>query len=405
MALKRRGDKWLATVFRGYESLPDGRSKRLEHARSFALKKDAERWLREQAELVERGTWIKPAEITLRQYLDQWKDGALALGHQRERTKQSYRELLVSYIEPKLGDVRLDRLTKPVVQRAAAELLAQPRTSGGKPIIPEEGKSAPTLSPVTVRRALAALAVALRDATEQRLIQSNPALGISLPRGEKPTPKWLNGHEVCTLVSGTVEDRHGVLWALLANTGMRPSEALGLRWDSVDLSAGVVKIRQSLVPRIKKETGSTWKLDDPKTPSSRRAISVPAKTLLALKRHRVQQAAERLVAGSDYSDQGHGGFVFAHADGEPYREDALMQLFRRTLRRLGLPGVTLYALRHGHATLLLEAGVPLKVVSERLGHSSIQLTADTYSHVSSQLQQQAVERFEAYMSRWAEIAS
>src|SRR4051812_39423054 len=107
MALKKRGDKWLATVFRGYEPASDGKMKRLEHARSFALKKDAERWLREQLEQVDRGTWAKPCEMTLRVYLAQWKVGALALGPQRDRTKNSYRELLANYIEPKLAAVRL----------------------------------------------------------------------------------------------------------------------------------------------------------------------------------------------------------------------------------------------------------------------------------------------------------
>jgi integrase len=398
MALKKRGEKWLATVFRGYEPQADGRVKRLEHARSFGLKKDAERWLREQAELVDRGTWVKPCETTLRDYLKQWREGALALGPQRERTKHSYRELLATYIEPKLGGVRLDRLTKSVVQRAAAELLAQPRTSGGKPIATTDGVAAPTLSPITVRRALVALGVALRDAVEQRLITLNPAIGIALPRAKRHVPVWLNREQVRTLIDGTANDRHGPLWALVATTGVRPSEALGLQWDCADLAAAVIRIRQSLAPQNKATTGRVWKLDDPKTARSRRAIPIASELVTALKRHRAKQAAERLAAGEHYAEHGQGGFVFGHPNGEPYREDALMQLFRRTLSRLKLPAVTLYSLRHGHASLLLEAGVPLKVVSERLGHSSIQLTADTYSHVSDQLQRRAVEQFESYMN-------
>lgn len=405
MALKKRGDRWLATVFRGYEASPDGKQRRLEHSRTFDLKKDAERWIREQRGQVERGDWVKPSEITLNSFLDQWQQGALRLGPQRERTKRSYRELLITYIRPSLGHVRLDQLTKAVVQRTAAELLTRPVMKGGRAATPKEGEAVRTLSPSTVRRALAALAVALSEAVEQKLIGSNPAIGIKLPRGERNVPRWLNREELRRLIDGTSTDRHGCLWALLATTGMRPSEALGLRWENVDLANGVIRVREALVPHIQVRSGKRWSLEEPKTARSKRAVPMPAETVRSLQRQRAAQAAERLAAGSEYLDHGAGGFVFAQDRGDPYREDALMQLFRRTLAKLGLPTVTLYSLRHGHASLLLEAGVPLKVVSERLGHSSIQLTADTYSHVSDQMQQKAVEQFASYLGATAQGAT
>jgi integrase len=399
VALKKRREKWLATVFRGYEPGADGKQKRLEHSKTFDLKKDAERWLREQRGEVERGQWVRPADMTLNAYLDQWQRGALALGGQRDRTKQSYRELLASYIRPRIGFLKLERVTRSAVQQAAAELLAQ--TVG---VAPKDGTKHATLSPVTVRRALAALSVALRDAVDQRLISTNPARGIKLPRPERKALRWLNREEVRTLIDGTRDDRHGALWTLLATTGLRPSEALGLQWEHVDLTASAIRVQQALVPQAKAKTGATWKLDEPKTARSRRAVPVPAESARVLQRLKARNAAERLAAGEAYTVHGVGGFVFAHENGEPYRQDALMQLFGRTLLRLGLPHVTLYSLRHGHASMLMEAGVPLKVVSERLGHSSIQLTADTYSHVSDQMQQGAVEKFAAYMGAPLEIA-
>jgi integrase len=403
MAIRKRGEMWLATVFRGYEPLGDGRRKRLEHSKSFRLKKDAEKWQRDQVGQVETGTWVKPSEMTLREYLKQWRAGALALGSQSDRTKASYRELLANYIEPKLGNVRLDRLTKSVVQMAAAELIATPRTSGGKPITTTDGSAPPTLSPTTVRRALAALGVALSDAVEKRLMLTNPAQGISLPRAPRNVPTWLTRDEANKLIDATVDDRHHALWVVLVSTGMRPGEALALTWDEVDLTASdpVVRIRQSLVPQNKKLTGTTWKLEDPKTDKSRRAVQIGPRTVRALKALRAQQAAERLAAGEEYHDY---GFVFAHPTGDPYREDALMQLFHRTTKRLGLAPVTLYGLRHSHASQMQAAGVSPKVIQERLGHHSAAFTMDVYAHGTDDLQRWGLSQYETYMDAVAKEA-
>lgn len=393
MAIKRRGSKYLAVLFVGYAT--DG--KRIEHAKTFRLRKDAERYEREQRALLSRGEWVQPTGLTVGQYLDQWEQGALKLGDQRDRTKNSYLWLLNSYVRPSLGNLKLCQLTRPRLQQLAANLLAQPKkrveTSEATHTAPVE-----TLSPVTVRRALAALSVALNGAVEARLLGSNPAQRISLPRARRREVKWLGREEVIQLIDGTTGDRHGPLWALLVTTGMRPGEALGLFWDHVDCDAKLVRIQQSLIPKKRGENGSTWVLDEPKTHRSRRAVPISDDMTRRLRALRAKQAAERLEAGPDYRSYTGGGFVFARSDGEPYRRDALLQLFQRTLRKIGLPRVSLYSLRHGHASLLLEAGVPLKIVSERLGHSSIQLTADVYSHVSDQLQQQAVTQFEAYMT-------
>src|SRR4051812_19229840 len=107
MALRKRNGKWLATVFRGYEPQQSGPAKRLEHSRTFELRKDAERWLREQRGDLERGAWVAPTAMTLRQWLDQWEAGALRVGPQRERTKESYRELLRLYVRPHISALKL----------------------------------------------------------------------------------------------------------------------------------------------------------------------------------------------------------------------------------------------------------------------------------------------------------
>jgi integrase len=185
------------------------------------------------------------------------------------------------------------------------------------------------------------------------------------------------------------------LWNLLVYTGMRPGAALALQWSDVDLSAGVLRVRRALVPQKKDAGGRTWRLEDTKTDKSRRAIPLLPITIEALRRQWLAQRADQLVAGAGYRDH---GFVFANSLGDPLRGDVLYKShFLPALRAAGVPTVTLYALRHTAATLLLEAGVPMKVVQERLGHSTMMLTADTYSHVSASLQARAVEELARYV--------
>jgi integrase len=394
--LKKTG-KWMATVYRGYEQQADGTLKKRANAKCFDTKKQAMAWERGQQNALDDGSWVPPHTKTVSQFLSEWEEGALALGPQSERTKESYGELLRLYVLPHLGSVKLATLTKPVVERMAAKLVKQPVTSGGKVLVPKEGEPVQMLSPVTVRRALAALSVALNAAVAQRLLATNPAQKITLPRAPRKRIQWLTREQRAVLIAGSAEDRHGALWHTLADSGLRPGEALGLAWAHVDLDAGVIRVMRAIGRKKKDAAGRTWRLDDPKTATSRRAVPIGAALVQALLRHRDRQTAERLVAGDRYRTYEDGGFVFAGELGEPMREDALLQVFHRTLARLGLPRVSLYSLRHAHATWLLEGGTPLKTVSERLGHSSIVLTADVYSHVSAEFQRHAVEQLEAYL--------
>ncbi len=394
MAIRKRGNKWLAVVFRGYAPGATGQPKRLEHSRTFTLRKDAERWLREQKSVLERGDWVPPSQISVNQFLDQWERGTLRLGSQRDRTKLGYVWLLNAYIRPRLGETRLGTLTRASVQAAAADLLVQPIRSR---IATDQAESR-CISPVTARRALAAFSVALEEAVDQRLISANPARRIRLPRVPRTASRWLAREEVHRLLAGTSEDRLGGLWSVLVGTGLRPSEALALQWDAVDFGAGVVRVRQTLVPTKKTPEGKTWRIEEPKTSMSRRSVPLPVETVRALTSQRDRQGAERLAAGSGYSEYSGGGFVFAKENGEPMREDAVLQVFQRALAKLSLPRVTLYSLRHAHATLLLESGVPLRLISDRLGHSSVSVTGDVYAHVTSELQEHAVRRFEVYMT-------
>lgn len=172
-------------------------------------------------------------------------------------------------------------------------------------------------------------------------------------------------------------------------TGIRPSEALALQWSDVDWQRGSITIQRKLT-RLR---DNSWKFDEPKTSKSRRSIPLPASLLEALKAHRKAQLEERMQWGKEWQDY---NLVFTSEGGTPVHErNLLRRYFKPVLTQAGLPAdLRLYDLRHTCATLLLADGENLKVVSERLGHSSITLTADVYAHVSESMQRQATDRME-----------
>lgn len=204
------------------------------------------------------------------------------------------------------------------------------------------------------------------------------------------------------------QDRYSALWHVLLLGGLRPGEALGLKWKDVDMEAGAVRVVRNLV-RIPGVEG--WQLELPKTKNSRRTVPLPAVAMRELKAWKVQQTRDRLQVGPEWQEH---GFVFTTQLGTPLH--GARRTFARVMEaaKLGewgpepqrksrsgpLPkrpfksAFRMYDLRHTCATLLLLAGVPLKVVSERLGHASIMQTADTYSHVLPTMQQAVVDKLD-----------
>ena len=177
------------------------------------------------------------------------------------------------------------------------------------------------------------------------------------------------------------------VFLLALYTGMRRSEMLGLRWQDVDLDSVALFVTQGLHRVI----GGGLVVTQPKTPQSRRRIALSQDIVTLLRSHRARQAAARLEAGPAWQD---GGWVFARRDGRPIDPNDVTRAFTRIARAAGLHGVRFHDLRHTHATLMLMHGVHPKVVSERLGHSTITITLDTYSHVLPGLQEAAAQAFE-----------
>lgn len=171
---------------------------------------------------------------------------------------------------------------------------------------------------------------------------------------------------------------------VLATTGMRRGQALGLRWADVDLDAGRAAVRQTVIA-VQHEV----RLGTPKTARGRRSVTLDRATVAALREHRARQAAERLQLGAGYRNL---DLVFAAVDGSPLHPERFSRTFTERARRLGLPPIPLHSLRHTWATVALTAGVHPKVVQERLGHATISITLDTYSHVACALHSDAAEK-------------
>jgi len=240
-----------------------------------------------------------------------------------------------------------------------------------------------------VRHAHGVLRASLNQAVKWRLLVINPALAVELPRLRKKEMKALSPEQATKFLEHAAADRLSALFALALTAGMRPGEYLGLQWSDIDLDKGIVVVRRTLVP--KKDGG--WEFAEPKTAQSARSIPLPKSVTRALVEHRKSQAEEKLKAGSQYENY---DLVFTGPKGHAVQlRNLVNRHFKPILRAAGLPQTfRLYDLRHSCATLLLAQGEHPKVVSEWLGHASVTLTLDTYSHVLPTMQQQAAERLE-----------
>lgn len=311
---------------------------------------------------------MEPSRRTLGDYLDEWIDvGKPGI---RERTRDSYRWLLKNYVLPELAGRRLDQLNPADLQR-----LYRAMSDRG-------------LSPRTIRYTHAVLRAALGQAVKWGQLARNPADVVELPRIQRKEMSALSPAQAAKLLEVAQGNRWYALWLLLITTGLRPGEALGLKWTDIDWEGRRLRVQRVLV----RQDGKGWRFDEPKTDRSRRTVTMPATLVAAMQRHRSRQSEERLKAGPAYADL---DLVFATKDGNPldYRV-VVRRHFKPLLAAAKLPNIRPYDLRHTCATLLLAAGEHPKVVSERLGHSSTVMTMDVYSHVLPDMQEAAAEKVE-----------
>lgn len=359
----RRVQVWDATVEapRG----ADGRRRKL-WKRGFANQRAAVRWRRDHLARADRGEWVEPSRITLAEYLEEWLPGIR--GSIRPSTWTSYASHVRVHLVPHLGSARLQTITVEDVNKLYSELL-------------ESG-----LAPATVVRVHSTFRRALRDARRSGRLQRNVAEDANRPRVEQRAIRAWTPGQTRAFLRFAQERAEGLypLFALTFSTGMRRGEVLGLRWTDTDLENGVIRVQQTLLA-----SGKHLSIGQPKTRRGRRSIALDAQTGQHLRMHRANQLERRLALGEAWQET---GLVFDRGDGAPLHPDAVSKSFRRCAAAAGLPAIRFHDARHTAATLMLTAGINPKVVSERLGHATIAITLDTYSHVLPNLQEEAADR-------------
>ena len=352
--------------------------KRLRHRETFkGGKKDAERRLREVLASVEAGLYVPPSKLTTGQYLQRWVTTYAAL-NTSPRTVSSYQDELRRHVIPALGTIPLTSLRPHHIEAYYVEALAHGRSDGTG-----------GLSARTVQYHAAILSSALERAVKQNELARNPAKLVDRPRGRRPEVRTIAAEDVPRFLEAASHSEYFTLLAVALATGARLGELLALQWRNLDLDNGTMTIVATLY-----RTGSTWHLKEPKSVRSRRQVALPRSLVGHLREHKANLQAERAALGGVLTD---GDFAFGQVNGNPRDERSVQRGLERVLRRADLPHVSFHALRHTHASLLLRAGVNPKVVSERLGHGSVSLTLDTYSHVMPGLQESAAVRFDALL--------
>jgi integrase len=404
--VKARGkDRWDISVFVGRDA--DG--KRCYITRTVhGGKKKAGEALRALLAEHDRGRLGRPDHRPVGEYLDWWLAN-VATPRVRASTLESYRRVVKVYLKPDLGEIRLDKLSPLQVQELVRTLT-------------EKG-----LAARTVRYALATLNGAMRKAVKLRLIIRNPCEDAEQPREAHREMQVPGEAARARLLAELQADSLWPLWCVLASGGLRPGEALGLKWSDLNVEAGVLTVARSL-----SRTGKGWELTEPKTAAGRRTVALPAEAVAVLTEHQERQRKAQDKIEKDHPDAvERNGLMFADALGHPLnwtncrRRHFQLALQRATMTcaTCGLPlrkakdgalqhagpvlvggetpeahppapfaelaGLVPYSLRHLSASLLLNGGVDLKTVSARLGHSTAAFTLSTYTHLVPGSQQAA----------------
>ena len=326
-----------------------------------------------------RGAVTPPGRLTVGAYLEGWLAAKEAAGT-RPTTLLSYRGHVDRFLRPHLGHLLLRDLHGQHVDAMLREIRA------GNATRPRP------LGPTSLRRVVATLSSALASAKRQRLVTVNAASDLELPRGSQDKVQPWQPAQLGHFLDSVAADPLGPVLEVLASTGMRRGEVLGLRWQDVDLDRAVVTVRQQLV-----SVGGKVRFGPPKTRSGEaRTVDLDSRTVGTLLAVRLAQDAERAAWGATYAD---AGLVFAREDGSPLDPGQVTKRFGQLAREAGLPPARLHDLRHAAASLMIQAGVPIVLVSKRLGHSSISITSDVYGHLLQSAGREAAERAAALVPR------
>ncbi len=355
--------------------------------RGLASRRDAAAALRAEIRKTDLGEWVEPSKQRLDAYLAEW----MQTQRLSPSTRASYLKNIRLHIDPHLGAHRVTRLTGPMIDTWMRKLEAIGRADGTG-----------GLSARTVRYVFTILRSALSDAVKQGRLSVNPTDRSTPPSPAEARPPEMQAWTATELArflrwADSYDSDLAMCWRLLAATGMRRGEALALRWRDVDIGAARIAVRRS-VGTVKHKGAGEELVEGPTKTGQSRVVDLDAGTVAALRAYRTARSG---VSSDLVRDT---AVVLSNLDGTHRHPERFSRRFAgqlaRARRRLGedqLPVIRLHDLRHTHATLLLADGVPVKVVSERLGHASATITLTVYQHVHPGMGREAADRFAALL--------
>ncbi len=373
-----RAPRWFV-----YWSYTTGEGKRRQASRGpFRLKREADDFLADQLARARDGRSVSPTRQTVGQFLTElWLP---VVKHDlAPSTYASYQGIVTNRLVPHLGAVRLQDLGPGHIAKAYDAL----RESGAN----RRGKVSRPLSETTIEHSHRTLHAALGYAVAQGLLARNPADGVRKPKRARTEMQVWDRTSLAQFLEATDTERLAPLWRVATHTGLRRSELLGLRWEDIDFDTGRLSVRRKRVAVgyvMLEGLGG-------KTDRSVRVVDLDDSTVARLRSWRKAQTEERLAWGPAWTAT---GLVFTREDGTGLHADHLAGAFARAVKAAAVPQIRFHDLRHGHASLLLQAGVPVKVVSERLGHASPAFTMATYQHVLPGMQAEAARMFAALVN-------
>jgi len=367
-SVRRRGPgHWEIRFELGYD--PNG--KRIRRFESVAgTRRDADRQLARRLHELETGTLVSPGKLTVAAFASRWLEDTRATV--APRTFERYEEVVRLHVVPELGMHRLSELRVAHIVRA------------------QQAWREAALAPRTVLKIHRIVFKMLDDAVRWQLLSVNPCAAVRAPHVERREMTALSLEQARSLLDQVSGTEHGVMLATAIHTGLRLGELRGLRWVDVDLESGRLSVTQTL-----QRVDGELRVGVTKTHRSRRAVTLAPQMVALLRHHRRRQVEAHLAAGDAWEDR--WGIVFTDALGRPVSDMAVRWALWRALQAAGLPRVRLHDLRHTAATLMLGQGVHPKIVSEMLGHSTVAVTLDLYSHVTPTMQREAADRLGALL--------
>jgi integrase len=373
--------RWCAMVSLGYRNGKRWRKKYTAPTRS-----EVQGHVRKAVTSIAEGYTLDTNHMRMGEFLEAWLEHSAknAVG---PSTFESYSALVRRYLAPRLARVELAKLTAPHVRQCLNDLLER----GGAPHKDENGEMQDTrLSPRTVQYCRAVLRKALNQALRDGLVLRNAAALTDPPKVVHPEISPYTPEQARAFLEAVKGDRLEALFTVAVAVGLRQGEILGLRWEDIDLFGGVLSVRYQL-----QRIDGKPRLVEPKTKRSRRTIKLPAVAVSALRTHLTKQSEERALAGESWREW---GLVFASTIGTPIESCNLNHRFQRLAEFARLPKIRFHDLRHTAATLLLAQGVHPRLVMEILGHSSISLTMNTYSHVIPVMQEEVAAKMNGILT-------